>query len=100
VINKSINFEEPSSVIHLVLSHMMKWLAANKLVLNLDTTEIMKCITNNSSHSASCIGYKEKYTEDAVNIKFLGIQTDNNLNWKNNIKKLFLSYVVHVMPLG
>jgi hypothetical protein len=35
--------------------------AANTLVLNLDKTNKMKLNTNNSSHSASCIGYKEKY---------------------------------------
>ena len=38
---------------------MIKWLAANKLVLNLDKTNIMKFITNNLSHAKLHIGYKE-----------------------------------------
>jgi hypothetical protein len=40
---------------------MINWFAANKLVLNLNETNIMKFITNNSPHSALCIGYKGKY---------------------------------------
>jgi len=49
----------------------------------------MKFITKNSSLSTSCIGYKEKYTEEAVNRKFLGLQIDNHLNWKNHIEQMF-----------
>ena len=51
---------------------MTKRLAEKKLVLYLDKTNIMKFITKNSSHSTPCIGYKEKYIEEAVNTKFLG----------------------------
>jgi hypothetical protein len=40
------------------LSHVIKWFVANKLVINLDKTSIMKFITNNSSHSTLHIGYK------------------------------------------
>jgi len=35
-----------------------------------------------------CIGYKEKYIEETVNTKFLGLPIDNNLNWKNHIEKI------------
>jgi hypothetical protein len=67
---------------------MIKWFAANNLVLNLDKINTMKLITNNSPHSALCIGYKEKYIEGPVNIKFLGLQIDNHLNWKNRIEQM------------
>jgi hypothetical protein len=33
----------------------------------------------------TCIGYNEKYIKESENTKFLGLQTDNNLNWKNHI---------------
>jgi hypothetical protein len=56
----SRNFEDFCSMSNLVLSHMIKWFAANKLVLNIDKTNIMKFITKNSSHSRLHIGYKEK----------------------------------------
>ena len=32
--------------------------------------------------------YKEKYREEMVNTKFLGLPIDNNLNWKNHIEKM------------
>ena len=73
---------------NLVLSHMIKSIAANKLVLNLDKTNPMKFITNISPHSPLCTGYKEKYTEEMVNTKFLGLQTDNHLSWKNHTEQI------------
>jgi hypothetical protein len=62
---------------------MIEWFAANKLVLNLEKTNIMKFVTNNSPHCALTIGYKHKYIEEAVTIKFLGMHLDNHLNWKD-----------------
>ena len=46
---------------------MIKWFAANNLVLNLDKTNIMKFITQNSSHSTLHTAYKEMYIEATVN---------------------------------
>jgi hypothetical protein len=62
---------------------MIEWFAANKLVLNLEKTNIMKSVTKNLPHYALTIGYKDKYTEEIVNTKFLGIRLDNHLNWKD-----------------
>jgi len=42
---------------------MIKWFADNNLVLNLDKTNIMKFIRNNSSHSTLHVRYKEKSIE-------------------------------------
>jgi hypothetical protein len=43
---------------------MIKPFAANKLLLNLDKTNIIKFIPNNLSHSTLHIGYNEKYIGD------------------------------------
>jgi hypothetical protein len=59
---------------------MIEWFTANKLVLNLDRTNIMKFIMNNSPHCELHIGYKEKYIEEMVKTKFLGLHIDNHLN--------------------
>ena len=32
-------------------------------------------------------GHKDKYIEEAINLKFLGIHIDNHLNWKNHINQ-------------
>jgi hypothetical protein len=67
--------------------HVIKWFAANKLVLNPDKTNIMQFITKHTTHTTLCIGYTEKYIEKKVNTKFLGLQTDNHLNWKYHTEK-------------
>ena len=48
----------------------------------------MKSITKNSSHSTSHIGYHEKYISEAVSKKFLGLQIDNHINWKNHTEEM------------
>ena len=67
-------------------SHIIKWLAANNLVLSLDILKIMKFITKNSVYSTFLIGYKEKYVEETLNTKFIGLHIDNHINWKNHIE--------------
>jgi hypothetical protein len=67
------------------LSHVSKWFESNKLVLNLDKTNIIKFITNKSPQYDLKIGYGKKYIEESINTKFLGLQIDKHLNWKNYI---------------
>ena len=67
---------------------MIKWFAANNLVLSLDQMYIMKFITKNSTQSTFHTGYKEKSTEEIMNTKFLGLQIDNHINWKNHIGQM------------
>jgi len=67
---------------------MIKWLADNNLVIHLDKKKRMKFITRNSSHSTFHIGYKEKYVEDIVNTKFLGLEIDNHLNWVKHMDQM------------
>ena len=73
---------------NLVLPYIIKWFAANNLVLNLGKMNIMKLVTMNSSHFTLYIGYKEKYIKETMNTKFLGLQIDNHINWKNHITEL------------
>jgi hypothetical protein len=64
---------------------MSKWFAANKLSLNLDKTNLIKFITKNSPQYHLNIGYNDEHIEEGVNTKFLGLQIDNQLNWKTHI---------------
>jgi hypothetical protein len=59
-----------------------------KLTLNLDKTYTIKSIKKNSPKYALSIGYVEKCIEESVNTKFLGLQIDNQLNWKNHIVQM------------
>jgi len=49
---------------------------------------VMKFVTKNSSHSTLHFGYKENYIEETVNTKFIGLQIDNHINWKNHIEQM------------
>jgi hypothetical protein len=48
----------------------------------------MQFITNNSPHYSLYIGYSAKYIEEYANTKFVDIQIDNHLNWKNHIDQM------------
>ena len=72
---------------NLFLSNIIKWFAANNLVINLDKMNIMKFITKNSSHSTLHIGYKEKYVEETVHTEFLCSRIDNHINWTNDTEQ-------------
>jgi len=49
---------------------MSKLFTANKLVLNIIKTNIIKFITRNLIHSTSHFGYKEEYIEVTVHKNF------------------------------
>jgi hypothetical protein len=66
----SRNLEDFCSASNLVLSDTIKQFAADNLVLNLDKTNTMKFIAKDS--------------------KFLGLQIDNHINWKNHIEQMML----------
>jgi hypothetical protein len=46
----------------------------------------MKFTTNNKKRINFNTGYDNKTIEEVLKTKFLGLQTDNNLNWKKYIK--------------
>jgi hypothetical protein len=58
---------------------MSKWFSANKLFYHICDKIYNKKLT---------IGYNDKYREEAVNTRCLGLQIDNHLNWENNILHL------------
>ena len=62
--------------------------SANKLVLNLEKTNITKFVTINEPYCALTVIYKDKCIEEAVNLKFLGIQIDSHLNSRNHTDQI------------
>jgi len=79
-----VNFIDFSTSANQVLARTIEWFSANKLVLNLEKTNIMKFLTTNQPYCALAISYKDKCIEEAVNLKFIAIQIDSNLNWRNH----------------
>jgi len=102
VIISNENFIDFTTSANQVLEHMIEWFSANKVVLNLEKTNIMKFVTINQPYCALAVSYKDKCIEAAVNLKFLGIQIDSHLNWRNHIdqiihKQSIACYVVRQM---
>jgi len=48
----------------------------------------MKLKTKNSAHPTLHIGYKENYLKETENTKFLGLQTDNHIKWRNYTEEM------------
>jgi hypothetical protein len=48
----------------------------------------MKFVMDKSPHCGLIIEYKGEYIEETINIKFLRLELDNHLNWKNHIVQM------------
>jgi hypothetical protein len=81
----SKNVDYFSTMSNTVLSHMSKVFTSNKSVISLDKTSIIKFITNKSQEYDLKIGYDEEDIQESTNTKFLGLQIDKQLYWKNHI---------------
>ena len=95
------------------LRRLDRWLQGNKLSLNVAKTRSMLIITrkNNrhltASNQALQPSIHEEHVEVICNSKYLGVQIDKNLTWKNQVKSVtekasrrigFLKYANHFIP--
>lgn len=71
-----------------ILLKICDWFSANKLVLNCNKTNIIqfKSCPNSTSQISSTINNRSLL--ETTTTKFLGLQIDNVLNWKNRIKEI------------
>jgi hypothetical protein len=67
-----------------VFAGLNKWIKANELTLNFDKTNFMKFCTANKNCVNLGIGYVDKTIKEVETTTFLGLQFDNNLNWKRH----------------
>jgi len=67
---------------------MIECFSVNKLVLNLGKTNIIKPVIIYQPYCALTVSYKDKCTEEAVHLNFLGMQIDNYLIWRNHIEQI------------
>jgi len=63
---------------------MSKWFAVNGLSLNLDKTKVMKFDLNYVQNGSFQFFNKDKVIKKVINTKFLGLETDKNMYWKNH----------------
>ena len=74
-----------------VLASMMEWFSANGLVLNMEKTNIMKFTPSNRSNTVFQIMHQNKLLTEIDHTKFLGLEVDENISWKNHIKKSYIT---------
>ena len=67
---------------------MTGWFSANGLVLNVEKTNIMKFTPNNRQNETFQILHQNRLLIGTDNTKFLGLELDKNVNWKNHIQKI------------
>jgi len=70
------------------LDYMTGWFLANGLVLNMEKTNIMKFTPNNHHNETFQILHQNRLLIGTDNTKFLGLELDKNVNWKNHIQKI------------
>jgi hypothetical protein len=68
------------------VSLIINWLTANKLVLNVNKTNIIKFAPKQSFNSSLAVAFGNLFMIEVPVIKFLGIEIDKNLNWKSHVE--------------
>ena len=82
------NDAELKTKINHVLDYMTEWFSANGLVLNMEKTNIMKFTPSNRQNEIFQIVHQNRLLIGTSNTKFLGLELDKNINWKNHIQKI------------
>ena len=71
--------------IELEFKKVLEWLAANKLIINLDKTHVM-LFTNRTRPQAISLNINGHSINEISETKFLGVMLDNKLSWDVHIK--------------
>ena len=76
-LNKHVNYD---------LKHIVNWLNANKICLNVSKTELVvfKPLKKSLDHDL-CIKLNGKRLYPTSSVKYLGVRIDSNLNWKEHL---------------
>ena len=83
----SKNLKEAIKTIESEFTHVLDWLAANKLIINLGKTNVM-LFTNRTRPDSISISANGKIIKEVTETKFLGIILDNKLRWNAHIKHI------------
>jgi hypothetical protein len=67
---------------------MYQWFNANHLVVNVEKTNIVTFMTTGLPQYPLAVGYADTLVKETTSIKFLCVQIDNHLNWKNLISQI------------
>jgi len=80
------DLEELEGKVKATLKHITDWLSINGLPLNMEKTNFIKFSANHSKNQGQQNVFINNSIEEVNNTKFLGLELDNNINWKNPSK--------------
>ena len=81
------NLLELQNTLEVEVNKVTKWLAANKLLLNIDKTHSMLFSFKRNATNLK-IRINDTEIEKKRTTKFLGVQIDDKLNWKDHISHI------------
>jgi hypothetical protein len=70
------------------LYHISDWFSSNGLILNMEKTNIIKFYSNHFQNNIQQSAFKVNTIKEVINIKLLGLELDNNINWKHHVAKI------------
>jgi len=70
------------------LHHISEWFLFNGLTLNMEKTNMIKFFTNHLLNNQQQCPTDNCLINEVTNIRFLGLELDNNMNWKNHVAKI------------
>ena len=73
---------------NLALTSLNQWFYINQLVLIITKTSIIKFRPKSTAHFPLDIYYKGNVIDEVKSTKFLGMHTDNHMNWKNHVEQI------------
>lgn len=96
------NLEDLHIKIDHIIHHITEWFAINGLTLNMEKTKIIKFCANYSQNNLLQNPPVNNTITEVTNTKFLGLELDNNMNWKKHVLKILpklsrACYAVRVM---
>jgi hypothetical protein len=83
------NDEELKIKTNSTLDYMIGWSSANGLALNMEKTSIRKFTSSYHQNETFQNIYQKKIIIGINNTKFLGLELDKNISWKNHVQKKF-----------
>ena len=81
----STSLEHAIAIVEIEMKKILEWLAANKLIINLNKTHLM-LFTNRARPQSLSISIDGQTINEVTETKFLGVMLDNKLNWNAHIK--------------
>jgi hypothetical protein len=82
------NYKYLNQKVRLTLDCTSRWFKANQLVINLMKTNIIKFSPSHFLQSQLITEHKNTTISEVPDTKFLGVQTDNQLNCKCHIDRI------------